>query len=148
MNNQPPIPPAAPYTGWVQPTPPPRKKPLYKRAWFIVIAALAALAALAVIALAAFSMWLDHQLEVVEEGMIEACHEEVQNKAKYPGGVEFVETEVTKGEEVDDLDFRRVVHGFVDFPNGFGTPVRHGYICGVDFTHSDNPKVDATLIKQ
>ena len=148
MKNQPPIPPAAPHAGWAQPAPTPRKKPIYKRAWFIAIAVIAGLAVLALTAIAAFAIWMNRQLDVVEEGMIEACHEEVQNKAKYPGGVEFVETEVTKGEEVDDLDFRRVVHGFVDFPNGFGTPVRHGYICGVDFNDSDNPTVDATVIKQ
>ena len=143
-----PQPPNGPHAGWAQPAPAPKKKPIYKRVWFIIVAAIAGLAVLAVIALAAFSMWLDHQLEMVEAGMIDACHEEVQKQAKYPGGVEFVETEVVKGEGIDDLDLRRAVHGFVDFPNGFGTPVRHGYICGVDFNDSDNPTVHAIVIKQ
>ena len=140
--------PNGPHAGWAQPAPAPEKKPIYRRVWFIIVAAIAGLAMLAVIALAAFSTWLDRQLEAVESGMIDACHEEVQKKAKYPGGVEFVETNVEKGEAVDDLDLRRAVHGFVDFPNGFGTPVRHGYICGVDFNDSDNPTVDAIVIKQ
>ena len=143
-----PQPPNGTQVGWAQPAPTPEKKPICKRVWFIIGAAIAGLAMLAVIALAAFSMWLDHQLEVAEAGMIDACHEEVQKKAKYPGGVEFVETKVTKGEAVDELDLRRLVHGFVDFPNGFGTPVRHGYICGVNFNDSDNPTVDAIVIKQ
>ena len=146
MNTQ--QPPNGPQAGWAQPAPTPEKKPIYKRAWFIIVAAIAGLAVLAVIALAAFSMWLDHQLEMVEAGMIDACHEEVQKQAKYPGGVEFVETNVEKGGDVDELDLRRAVHGFVDFPNGFGTPVRHGYICGVDFNDSDNPTVHAIVIKQ
>lgn len=140
-----PQPPNVPQFGWAQPAAAPQKKPIYKRVWFIIMAVVAGLA---VTALAAFSMWLDHQLETVEAGMIDACHEEVRQQAKYPGGVEFVETEVMKGEDVDDLDLRRAVHGFVDFPNGFGTPVRHGYICAVDFNDSDNPTVDATVIKQ
>ena len=140
--------PNGPQFGWAQPAAAPQKKPIYKRVWFIIMAVVAGLVVLAVIALAAFSMWLDRQLEVAEAGMIESCHEEVRQQAKYPGGVEFVETEVMKGEGVDDLDLRRAVHGFVDFPNGFGTPVRHGYICAVDFNDSDNPTVDATVIKQ
>ena len=146
MNTQ--QPPSIQHAGWAQPAPAPKKKPIYKRVWFIIVAAIAGLAMLAVIALAAFSMWLDHQLEVVEAGMIDACHEEVQKQAKYPGGVEFVETKVTKGEGIDELDLRRAVHGFADFPNGFGTPVRYGYICGVNFNDSDNPTVDAIAFKQ
>lgn len=136
-----------PKVGLAQPARAP-KNPVYKRVWFIIVAAIAGLAVLAVAALVALSMWVDHELEVAEAGMIDACHEEVRQKAKYPGGVEFVETEVMKGEGVDDFDLRRVVHGFVDFPNGFGTPVRHGYICGVDLNDPDNPTVDATVIKQ
>ena len=143
-----PQPPKGPQVGWAQPAPAPKKKPVYKRVWFIIVAAVAGLVVLAVIALAAFSMWLDHQLEMVEAGMIDACHEEVQKQAKYPGGVEFVETNVEKGGDVDELDLRRLVHGFADFPNGFGTPVRYGYICGVDFNDSGNPTVHAIVIKQ
>ena len=146
MNTQ--QPPNGPQAGWAQPAPAPKKKPIYKRVWFIIVAAIAGLAMLAVIALAAFSMWLGHQLEVTEAGMIDACHEEVQKQAKYPGGVEFVETKVEKGEAVDELDLRRLVHGFADFPNGFGTPVRYGYICGVNFNDSDNPTVEAIAFKQ
>ena len=146
MNTQ--QPPNGPHAGWAQPAPAPKKKPIYRRVWFIIVAAIAGLAVLAVIALASFSMWLGHQLEVAEAGMIDACHEEVRQQAKYPGGVEFVETKVEKGEAVDDLDLRRAVHGFADFPNGFGTPVRYGYICGVDFNDSDNPTVHAIVIKQ
>lgn len=146
MNTQ--QPPGIQRAGWAQPAPAPGKKPIYTRVWFIIVAAIAGLAMLAVVAFTSFSFWLYDQLEVTEAGMIDACHEEVQKQAKYPGGVEFVETNVEKGEAVDDLDLRRVVHGFVDFPNGFGTPVRYGYICGVDFNDADNPTVDAIAFKQ
>ena len=55
----------------------------------------------------------------------ESCHQDTIDKAKYPGAAEIVKTHI----EVDDDDEEVHVSGFADFPNGFGTPVRHTYLC-------------------
>ena len=78
--------------------------------------------------------------------MKEDCKEQVTEQAKYPGGVKFVTVEMTQGEEVEATDLRRMVHGWVDFPNGFGTPVRHSFFCGADYNLEDFPEMSVKVI--
>ena len=125
---------------WEQPSPAP-KKPFYKRWWFITIAVILAL-------LAAFAAWIAievNRVYKVQDQMIEDCKAKVEEQAKYPGGVEFVTVEIERGEEVHATDLRRAIHGWVDFPNGFGTPVRHSFICPANYSDPDNPEISAIV---
>lgn len=62
----------------------------------------------------------------------EACEEKVLDWAKYPGGASFVEPiEVTTDQDRMEAGRLFKAHGEVDFPNGFGTPVRGSYKCSV-----------------
>lgn len=65
-----------------------------------------------------------------EKEAITACHDATLDQAKFPGGAEFVRTN-TEGPNADRNEGPNVIHvnGYVDFPNGFGAPVRHTYLC-------------------
>jgi hypothetical protein len=63
----------------------------------------------------------------------EACHQDTIDKAKYPGAAEIVKTHI----EVDEDDGEVHVSGIADFPNGFGTPVRHTYLCTASVVDGD-----------
>ena len=123
-------------------TQPTTKKPFYKRWWFITISVILAL-------FLAFAAWVAIEIKHirdVEAQMKEDCKEQVTERAKYPGGVKFVTVEMTQGEEVESTDLRRMVHGWVDFPNGFGTPVRHSFFCGADYNLEDFPEMSVKVI--
>ena len=61
----------------------------------------------------------------------QTCQEKVAERAKYPGGVEFAGLPEEETEYLDNDYFYYSAYGEVDFVNGFGTPVRHGYRCSV-----------------
>ncbi|CAQ04528.1 hypothetical protein I6H52_08920 [Corynebacterium urealyticum] len=63
-----------------------------------------------------------------------ACIEDVEKRAKYPGGVTFPDDGPKPATANDWLDSPRTytAEGVVDFPNGFGTPVRMEYACTAD----------------
>ena len=78
--------------------------------------------------------------EMLKEDVVRSCHADIEYQAKYPGGVEFVRTDVDRApNSTEEDDYRYYVNGEVDFPNGFGTPVRHTYRCYADFRDFDNP---------
>lgn len=99
---------------------PVERKPLYKKpAGMVILAVLAMLMALIV--------W-DITANRYDAGDVawNSCERRVTNHAKYPGGVEFGD----HSEREDDGVYK--FSGRVDFPNGFGTPVRHSFSCEID----------------
>ncbi|WP_168164029.1 hypothetical protein [Corynebacterium sp. HMSC072A02] len=79
-----------------------------------------------------FYGWLKFNEKKDYEAAIEHCEKYVTFHAKYPGGVSFPE-EIELGTSASITDSTRVYVGFgaVDFPNGWGTPVRHYYSCNI-----------------
>lgn len=72
--------------------------------------------------------------QLSEETAIQKCEQLVTADAKYPGGVQFLEPDkVWASYPEQEFTIQRVYHidGEVDFPNGFGTPVRHSYTCEI-----------------
>lgn len=118
-----------------EPPPPPDvqpRKPWWKKWWAWVLIILAAIALLALL-LVALDKWSIAKLEEMNgETAARQCEEDVTDKAKYPGGVEFVDPiDISTGDSVDADVLTYGASGDVDFPNGFGTPVRHLYTCTV-----------------
>lgn len=63
----------------------------------------------------------------VTDEQIQACHDAVTERAKHPGGVEFVDTFLSMSH--DGLD---MLVGRADFPNGFNAPVRQYFECRIN----------------
>lgn len=120
--------------------PPPRqqpeqdkpRKPWWKRWWAWVLIVLVTITLLALL-LVVLDKWSIAKLsEMNQEAATRQCEEDVTNKAKYPGGVQFVDPIKVSTEDSVDADVLTYgASGDVDFPNGFGTPVRHLYTCTV-----------------
>ncbi|MDO5669112.1 MAG: hypothetical protein Q4G50_03830 [Corynebacterium sp.] len=92
------------------------------------------LAVLAAVALAAAIAWQQWQQSQVLAAVDEACRESVTEWAKYPGGVSFPHE--LEYERVNDSSVWRS-EGVVDFPNGWGTPVRQDFSCHVSMDGTD-----------
>gem|GEM_PF-1984002 len=114
-----------------QPAPVPTtkpKKPLFRRwrFWLLLVG----------VTFVVFVIFIFAVLKVSEaqdtEAALDKCREQVTNRAKYPGGVSFPE-EIDIQSPDSITDSPRTYHAFgqVDFPNGFGTPVREFYSCTI-----------------
>lgn len=87
------------------------------------------LAVIVVVAVGGMVTWQQVRQGKILAAVDEACREAVTDWAKYPGGVSFPR----------ELEFNRVEgdrdtwksEGVVDFPNGWGTPVRQDFTCSV-----------------
>lgn len=104
------------------------KKPLYKRWWFWVTILLA------ILALFAATIWGILKASEKEDDRValEECREKVIDHAKYPGGVSFPEEiDIWSTDSIINLSRTYRAYGEVDFPNGFGTPVRQLYACTI-----------------
>ena len=80
-----------------------------------------------------------------------ACIEDVEKRAKYPGGVTFPDNGPHPTTTNDWLENPRTytAEGNVDFPNGFGTPVRMEYSCTADInSNGDVASSHAVVRKQ
>lgn len=119
----------APYPGGPYGQPPQNpRKPLWKRWWFWLLTVLLVIV-LAFCTIVALLVYVDVQLR---DEAADQCREKVLEHAKYPGGVVFQDEP-----EVDDYLITTnnrdneiwTMGGDVDFPNGFGTPVRMKYVC-------------------
>ncbi len=121
----------------------PKKRPLWKRWWIWAIAVIVAL-------VAAFAVWVAIdvvRINTLDAAAIEECTEAVGEQAKYPGGVTFVdEPSVSQDKIVTNNRGNEVITmgGRVDFPNGFGTPVRGSYMCMSEV--SDNQVIQTRAI--
>lgn len=118
-----------------EPPPPPDvkpRKPWWKKWWAWVFIILATIALLALL-LVALDKWSIAKLsEMNQETATRQCEEDVTDKAQYPGGVQFVDPiDISTEDDVDADVLTYGASGDVDFPNAFGTPVRHLYTCTV-----------------
>ena len=125
MNTQ--QPPNGPQAGWAQPAPTPEKKPIYKRVWFIIVAAIAGLAMLAVAVFVAVVVADTREATRA----IESCEQKAIEQAKYPGGAKIISTDVGEVKTLPNGNKTLPVEGEIDMPNAFGTPVRYTYWCGL-----------------
>lgn len=83
--------------------------------------------------------WQQHRQNKILSAVDESCREAVTEYAKYTGGVSFPhDLEFTQSDRSRDL---WMSDGAVDFPNGWGTPVRQGFSCliGVEGTEVTVP---------
>lgn len=72
-------------------------------------------------------LWTQSQQRALMAEVEESCRDAVTDWAKYPGGVSFPdEIEFTRRESEDEV---WEAEGVVDFPNGWGTPIRQDYSC-------------------
>jgi len=104
------------------------KKPLYKRWWFWVATFLV------ILALFAAAIWGILKVSEKEDdrAALEECREKVIEHAKYPGGVSFPEEiDIWSNDSIVNLSRTYRAYGEVDFPNGYGTPVRQYYACTI-----------------
>ena len=104
------------------------KKSLLKRWWFWLL--------LIGAALVVFAAFIFSMLKISEaqdtEAALDKCREDVTSRAKYPGGVSFPEDiDIQSSDSITDSPRRYYAFGHVDFPNGFGTPVREFYSCTI-----------------
>lgn len=108
------------------------RKPWWKKWWVWLIIATAVIAVL-ILSLFILDKWSSAKLAQMNSDVAtRQCEEDITNKAKYPGGVEFVDpVEVSTNDSVDAEVLTYGASGKVDFPNGFGTPVRQVYTCTV-----------------
>ena len=107
---------------------PSTKKPLWKKWWFWLITVLVILL-IAFVGVFGFAFYV---IEKEENNAVSACQDYVVGKAKYPGGVEFPESDGEISTETNELgNTLYTIKGEVDFPNGWGTPVRHSYHCAI-----------------
>ncbi|GAB3692304.1 hypothetical protein [Corynebacterium nasicanis] len=102
----------------------PRPRPtLASKGWIWALAVLL----FAAICLGAMVAWAQHREGRIVAAATEACQESITEYAKYPGGVSFPhDMEFTPGKTDREI---LTSEGTVDFPNGWGTPVRHDYTC-------------------
>ena len=119
--------PNGPHAGWAQPAPAPKEKPIYKRVWFIIVAAIAGLAVLAVAVFAAVVVADTREATRA----IESCEQKAIEHAKYPGGAKIISTDVGELKTLPNGNKTLPVEGEIDMPNAFGTPVRYTYWCGL-----------------
>ncbi|MFW9146101.1 hypothetical protein ACOJAK_12430 [Corynebacterium striatum] len=128
-------------TGYAYPAaPPPQKKPLWKKWWFWLIAVVA------VIALFAVGIYaiLKSAAHADRQAALDACEQGIIDRAKYPGGVSFPEEiDIWTTASLTDINRTYRAYGDVDFPNGYGTPVREYYACTI--TVDSGEVVDATV---
>lgn len=104
------------------------KKPLYKRWWFWVVMFLV------ILAFFAAAIWGILKVSEKEDdrAVLEECREKVIDHAKYPGGVNFPEEiNIWSTDSIINLSRTYRAYGEVDFPNGYGTPVRQYYACTI-----------------
>ncbi|WP_411708092.1 hypothetical protein ACLI1L_000769 [Corynebacterium sp. LaCa117] len=104
------------------------KKPLYKR-WRFWVAIF-----LAILALFAATIWGILKVSEKEDdrAALEECREKVIEHAKYPGGVSFPEEiDIWSTDSITEIPRTYRAYGEVDFPNGYGTPVRQYYACTI-----------------
>lgn len=106
----------------------PAKKPLYKRPMFWLIFVLTLILVFSV------SIWAILKIAYSQDADLAAktCQERVLDWAKHPGGASFPEPiEMKTDQGITDIELTFTAEGEVDFPNGFGTPVRSEYTCEV-----------------
>jgi hypothetical protein len=104
------------------------EKPLVKRWWFWLLLVGSALVALIFFDLAILKISETEDTKAA----LDACREQVTSRAKYPGGVSFPEDiDIQSSDSITDSPRRYYAFGHVDFPNGFGTPVREFYSCNI-----------------
>ena len=126
MTNQSPYSQQSPYPSSSAPGKP--KKPLYKRWWFWVVILIV------VLALFAAAIWGILKISEKEDdrAALEECREKVIAHAKYPGGVSFPEEiDIWSTDSITEIPRTYRAYGEVDFPNGYGTPVRQYYACTI-----------------
>lgn len=119
--------------GFGQPPPAGKpRKPWWKKWWVWLLIFVCAVIVI-IGGLVALNRWSIAELEEMHsETATQQCEEDVSDKAKYPGGVQFVDPiEVSTEDGVDADVLTYGASGDVDYPNGFGTPVRHLYTCTV-----------------
>lgn len=110
------------------PAPGKPKKPLYKRWWFWVVILIV------ILALFAAAIWGILKVSEKEDdrAALEECREKVIEHAKYPGGVSFPEEiDIWSTDSITEIPRTYRAYGEVDFPNGWGTPVRQYYACTI-----------------
>ena len=119
------------------------KKPLWKRWWFWLLAVLLTL----VLLLGALSALGLHLESEQRDEAAEQCREKVLNRAKYPGGVVFQDEPEVQSDKTTDANGDAVwkMAGYVDFPNGFGTPVRMWYTCTTELSNFEIVKTSARV---
>ncbi|MCG7239606.1 DUF1129 domain-containing protein [Corynebacterium minutissimum] len=127
--------------GFVYPAAPtPQKKPLWKKWWFWLVTVLAIFALFSV-GIYAILKYADH---ADQQAALDACEQGVIDQAKYPGGVSFPEEiDIWTDASLIDIDRTYRAFGDVDFPNGYGTPVRENYGCTI--TVNSGEVVEATV---
>lgn len=106
------------------------KKPFWKK-WWVWVGAVVLAIGLGIGGAALFVSSTEAQ--VAEE----KCRDAVSAKAKYPSGVEFIEFSEMEKIPTENNNSRFSNFGEVDFPNGFGTPVRHTFICDITVFGAD-----------
>lgn len=81
---------------------------------------------------------------------IDACHQSVLDKSRYPADVEIVSTEVSDNVTVGPGGTRQFgVSGDVDLPNAFGAKNRQGYLCaGVLLNADGSTKYASALMNE
>lgn len=104
------------------------EKPLLKRWWFWLLFIGAALVV--------FVAFIFSMLKISEaqdtEAALDKCREDVTRRAKYPGGVSFPEDiDIQSADSITESPRTYHAFGHVDFPNGFGTPIRELYSCNI-----------------
>lgn len=87
-------------------------------------------------ALVVFVAFIFSMLKISEaqdtEAALDKCREDVTRRAKYPGGVSFPEDiDIQAADSITESPRTYHAFGHVDFPNGFGTPVREFYSCNI-----------------
>ncbi|MBD0853065.1 hypothetical protein CU043_02310 [Corynebacterium striatum] len=101
---------------------------MWKKWWFWVVTVLAVIAlfAVGIYAILKSAAYADQQTA------LEACEQGVIDRAKYPGGVSFPEEiDIWTTASLTDINRTYRAYGDVDFPNGYGTPVRESYSCAI-----------------
>jgi len=108
------------------PLPEPQPQAATSRKPFVPLISLAVVAA--VVPTAAIA-WNEFRTNRILAAVDEACRESVTEWAKYPGGVQFPD-ELEFEQDDNNGDVWRST-GVVDFPNGWGTPVRQDFSCRI-----------------
>ena len=78
---------------------------------------------------------------ISQDAAEQACHEDTIGYAKYPGAATIAKTDFYVDEEG-----AAQVSGLADFPNGFGTPVRHTYICTATVNEDGDTVVEENIV--
>lgn len=136
-----------PNMGQVPPSAAQSDKPVYKRTWFIITAIAASLVILISGAWIAVFQSMAATADRHQEA-VAACEDGAIEFAKYPGAAKVVSVETEETRPGYNGATYLTITGEVDFPNGWGTPVRHTFECPLVIIDADGtidePYVDVS----